>query len=121
MSELVYKVVSRDDWDVAQRDGVYRGAPIDVTDGFIHLSAANQLVETVARHFSGQHNLLLVAIEAKQLGDALRWEPSRGGKLFPHLYGELPLTAVLSAVELPLGEDHQHVLPATLNVCGDTR
>lgn len=112
MDKAIYKVVSRTLWEEAEAAGVFRGAPIDVQDGFIHFSAASQVVETVARHFAGQADLLLVEVDAERLGKALRWEVSRGGDLFPHLYGHLPLDAVVSVAELPLGEDGVHVFPA---------
>ncbi len=83
-------------WREAARDGVFRGAPIDLADGYIHFSTAAQVAETAARHFAGATDLVLVAVDAAALGDALRWEPSRGGALFPHLYGTLPLSAVHS-------------------------
>ena len=85
-------------------------------DGFIHFSTAHQVAETVARHFSGQDDLLLVEVDAGRFGEALRWEASRGGDLFPHLYGDMPLDTVLSVAELPLGADGTHVFPSTFNV-----
>ena len=115
MNQRIYKVVSRQQWAEAAQVSVYRGAPIDVQDGFIHFSAANQVIETVAKHFAGQDNLLLVEVDAEQLGEALRWETSRGGDLFPHLYGDLPLDAVRSVVELPLGADGTHIFPFRFN------
>src|SRR5688572_28275961 len=90
----IYKICERDLWRRAERNGVFRGAAIDERDGFIHLSTAGQVRETAARHFSGVPELLLIAVDAGALGAALRWEPSRGGDLFPHLYGNLPLAAV---------------------------
>jgi uncharacterized protein (DUF952 family) len=97
-------------WQEAARDGLFHGAPVDRADGYIHFSTAEQLRETAAKHFAGQSDLVLVAVEAEALGDALRWEPSRGGALFPHLYGALPLDAVRRVEELPLGRDG-HVFP----------
>ncbi len=111
---LIYKICPRDLWREAEAVGRFTGAPVDVADGFIHLSAAGQVSETAARHFAGQRDLLLVAVEAGALGEALRYEPSRGGALFPHLYGDLPLAAVRSVAELPLGEDGRHVFPAEI-------
>jgi uncharacterized protein (DUF952 family) len=90
----IYKIVHEALWHEAEAAGVFTGAPVDVTDGFIHFSTAEQVDETAARHFAGQTDLLLVEVDADALGDALRWEPSRGGALFPHLYGTLPLSAV---------------------------
>ncbi len=111
MNKVIYKVVSRSMWEEAEAAGVFRGAPIDVQDGFIHFSAANQVVETVAKHFAGQTDLLLVEVDATRLGKALRWEVSRGGELFPHLYGDMPIDAVLAVAELLLGPDGTHVFP----------
>lgn len=111
MDRIIYKIVPRELWQEARRDGVFRGAAIDLHDGYIHFSTAAQAVETAARHFVGVENLLLVAVEAAALGAALRFEPSRGGDLFPHLYANLPLDAVLWEKPLPLGGDGQHVFP----------
>lgn len=112
MSEsIIYKVVSRPEWQQAETDGVFRGSAVDLADGFIHLSSAAQAVETVAKHFAGQDDLLIVSVDTQALGDTLRWEESRGGALFPHIYGDLPMTAVTKAQPLPLGEDGTHVFP----------
>jgi uncharacterized protein (DUF952 family) len=88
MSRL-YKIVDASAWDAAVRAGTFVGAEIDLKDGYIHLSTGPQAAETARRHFAGRDGLLLVAVEAQALGDALKWEPSRGGDLFPHLYGAL--------------------------------
>lgn len=109
---LVYKICPRDLWREAEALGRFTGAPVDRADGFIHFSTAEQVAETAARHFAGQDDLLLVAVAADALGPALRFEPSRGGALFPHLYGDLPLSAVRSVADLPLGADGRHVFPA---------
>lgn len=114
MSKPVYKIEGREAWQDAERRGAYRGSAVDARDGFIHLSSAAQLAETVARHFAGRDDLLLVAVNPEPLGEALKWEPSRGGALFPHLYGELPLGAVLSVTALPLGRDGRHRFPKEL-------
>ena len=108
---IVYKICDSALWREAQRAGVLRGAPIDLRDGFIHFSTAEQVRETAARHFAGMSDLMLVAVAIPALSDALRWEVSRGGDLFPHLYGTLPLDAVLWATPLPLDDDQQHVFP----------
>jgi uncharacterized protein (DUF952 family) len=108
---LVYKICPRTLWNEAEHDGVFRGAPVDHADGFIHFSTAAQVHETAARHFAGAADLVLVAIEAEGLGPALKWEPSRGGALFPHLYGDLPLAAVRWVKPLLLGPDGQHRFP----------
>jgi uncharacterized protein (DUF952 family) len=107
----IYKICETSQWDIAERDGVFRGAPIDERDGFIHFSTAAQVAETAARHFAGASDLVLVAVDADALAGALRWEPSRGGDLFPHLYGALPLAAVLWTKPLPLGADGRHEFP----------
>ena len=111
MSHLIYKVVPRILWNQAEATGIFTGAPVDNVDGFIHFSADNQVRETVAKHFAGQSDLLIVAVDPECLGDALVWETSRGGDLFPHLFSSLSLTCVESVHELPLGDDGQHVFP----------
>jgi uncharacterized protein (DUF952 family) len=109
---LIYKICPRALWAEAERAGVFRGATIDVTDGFIHFSTAEQAVETAAKHFAGQSDLLLIAVDAAALGPALKWEPSRGGALFPHLYGDMRLDDVRWAKPLPLGPDGRHLFPS---------
>jgi uncharacterized protein (DUF952 family) len=108
----IYKICTAAEWDEALRAGVYRGSAADRRDGFIHFSSADQAAETAQRHFSGQRGLVLVRVDADALGGRLKWEPSRGGALFPHLYGELPLAAVRRAEPLPLGADGRHAFPA---------
>ncbi len=110
----IYKISPRAAWREAEAAGVFRGAPIDLADGYIHFSAAHQVAETAAKHFRGQADLVLAAIDADKLGDALRWEPSRGGDLFPHLYGPLPMTAVTTVVDLPLAADGAPIAPEPL-------
>lgn len=112
MKDRIYKVVSSGLWAEAEQAGVFQGAPIDLQDGFIHFSSATQVVETVAKHFAGQRNLLLIEVDAARLGNALKWEVSRGGELFPHLYSDMPLDAVVSVTDLPLGSNGDHVFPA---------
>ena len=107
----IYKICSAQLWRDAQRAGLFRGAPLDLRDGFIHFSSAAQVAETAARHFSGATDQLLVAVDGASLGEALTWEPSRGGDLFPHLYAALGLDAVLWSKPLPLGADGRHVFP----------
>jgi uncharacterized protein (DUF952 family) len=111
----IYKICTAAEWREAERVGAYRGSAVDRRDGFIHFSTAAQAAETAARHFAGQHDLMLIAVDAGALGDKLRWEPSRGGALFPHLYGELPLSAVRRVDPLPPGADGRHVFPAGLS------
>lgn len=108
---LIYNICSEALWREAERVGVFAGAAIDLEDGYIHFSTAAQAPETAARHFGGQGDLVLVAIDAGALGDGLRWEPSRGGDLFPHLYGPLRFDAVRWVRPLPLGPDGRHVFP----------
>ncbi|TPM39000.1 DUF952 domain-containing protein [Mesorhizobium sp. B2-3-4] len=112
MSQIIYKITPQALWREAEAKGRFTGAPIDIADGFIHFSTAAQARETAAKHFSGQTDLLLVAIDATRLGDALKYEVSRGGALFPHLYGVLELNAALWAKPLPLGDDGIHQFPA---------
>jgi uncharacterized protein (DUF952 family) len=95
---IIYKICEKALWQPAEAEGAFRGSPVDLRDGFIHFSTAAQLKETAARHFAGVPDLMLVAVEAEALGAALKWEPSRGGALFPHLYGSLPLAAVANEV-----------------------
>lgn len=111
MSHLIYKIVSAVAWREAASAGMVEGAPIDRQDGFIHLSAADQVRETAARHFAGQDDLTLLAVDPEALGDRLQWEPSRGGALFPHLYGPLSTDAVRWTASLPLDADGRHRFP----------
>lgn len=111
---LIYKISPGKDWQQAEARGRFSGAPVDLADGFIHFSAADQVRETAAKHFAGQEGLVLVAIEAEALGEGLKWEPSRGGALFPHLYGELEMSTVRWVRELPLGADGAHLFPEAL-------
>ena len=112
MTPLIYKILSAAEWQAADRDGVFRGAGIDVADGYIHFSTAEQAAETAAKHFAGQGGLVLVAVDAETLGAAVKWEPSRGNQLFPHLYGTLATKDALWAKPLPLGADGKHIFPA---------
>ena len=108
---FIYKVCPETLWRAAESDGIFRGSAVDAQDGFIHFSTAAQAVETAARHFAGQAGLLLVQVESARLGDRLRFEPSRGGALFPHLYGDLELAAVTKVAPLPLAPDGRHRFP----------
>ncbi len=103
---FIYKIVPRRLWDEAAE--AFTGAPVDLADGFIHFSTAAQLADTAAKHFAGQADLLLVTVDAARLGTALRWEASRGGALFPHLYAPLPLDGVASVRPLPQRADGSH-------------
>lgn len=111
MTRIIYHMCRHQEWRDAQTAGAYPGSSQDAADGFIHFSTAAQVVESAAKHRAGQDGLLLLAVDAARLGPALKWEPSRGGQLFPHLYGVLPLTAVVRVTELPLGGDGRHVFP----------
>jgi uncharacterized protein (DUF952 family) len=111
MAEPVYKILTADAFKKAAREGQFTGSPDDTRDGFIHLSAAHQLEGTLAKHFAGQDGLLLLALDPDRLGASLKWEVSRGGELFPHLYAPLDLAAMLWAEALPLGSDGRHILP----------
>lgn len=111
MTQLIYKIAPRALWEAAEAKGLFEGAPIDHADGYIHFSTAIQAVETAAKHFAGQHDLLLIAVESDQLGGALKYEVSRGGDLFPHLYASLPIASVRWVRPLPIGSDGKHVFP----------
>jgi uncharacterized protein (DUF952 family) len=108
---LIYHVCARADWQAAEARGTYRGSRDDVRDGFIHFSTAAEAEASCAKHRAGQADLVLLAVETAALGAALKWEASRGGRLFPHLYGELPVSAVRAVHDLPLGPDGRHVFP----------
>lgn len=98
---IAYKILTADQWRAFQAAGVFKGAPVDLADGYIHMSSAEQVAETAAKHFTGQAGLILAAVDLEALGELVKWEPSRGGQLFPHLYGDLPLSAVIEAKPLP--------------------
>lgn len=110
----IYKIVPRQLWSQAEAKGVFDGAPVDHADGFIHFSTAAQVRETAHKHFAGQTDLLLISIDGQKLGPALIYEPSRGGDLFPHLYGSLSLSAVTAVDELPLDQAGRHIFPESL-------
>ncbi len=108
---LVWKIAPRSLWEEAERQGQFDGASIDLADGFIHFSTAAQLRETAAKHFAGQDDLLLIAVDGPALGPDLAYEPSRGGDLFPHLYAPLPLTSVRAVIPLPRDAQGNHIFP----------
>ena len=108
---IIFKICRAGEWAEAERLGTFRGSPVDLRDGYIHFSTAEQVAETAARHFAGIDGLMLLAVDADTLGSALRWEPSRGGALFPHLYDELPVARVLWVKPLPLDPTGRHVFP----------
>ena len=107
---LIYKIFRAPEWAALHETGETPGAPVDIADGFVHFSTAAQAPETAARHFAAEDGLMLLAVETDRLGDALKWEPSRGGALFPHLYRALRLGDVAWAKPLPL-EDGAHRFP----------
>ena len=112
--QYIYKVADATAFARAQAAGTFEGAPIDLRDGFMHFSTAAQLAETIRLHFRGRHDLVLAAVRTAALGDRLRWEPSRGGALFPHLYGPLELSAVAWVEGIDVDEDGNCQLPARL-------
>ena len=91
-----FKILTADQWAQFQRDGLFRGAPVDLADGYIHMSTSDQVAETLAKHFAGQDNLVIAELDLTRFGEALKWEVSRGGALFPHLYAPLPMDAVVA-------------------------
>lgn len=111
---VIYKIVSEATWRQARAEGVFHGASIDLADGYIHFSTASQARNTAALHFAGQTGLLLVAVDTEMLGEPLKFEPSRGGDLFPHLYAPLAMTSILWEKPLPIGPDGAHLFPEML-------
>lgn len=111
---LIYKIFRADEWQALRKAGTSKGAPVDLADGYIHFSTAEQAADTAAKHFAGADGLMLVAVDTDRLGDALKWEPSRGGALFPHLFRDLRLEDVHWAQPLPL-VDGAHQFPAGLS------
>lgn len=113
MSDLfAYKVLTADQYAQFKADGVFKGAPVDLADGYIHMSTRDQAAETVAKHFAGQDRLVMLMIDLAPFSNSVRWEASRGGALFPHLYGNLPIGAVAGKVVLRIGDDGRHQFPA---------
>lgn len=107
---LIYKIFRADEWASLQSDGASNGAPIDISDGFVHFSTAEQAAETAAKHFAGVDGLTLLACDGQAMGDDLKWEVSRGGALFPHLYRQIRMTDVIWASALPF-DGQAHVFP----------
>jgi uncharacterized protein (DUF952 family) len=108
----IYKILPKRLWEEALQTGSFAGSPVDIADGFIHFSTASQVQETAAKHFSGVRDLVLVAVDANALGDAIKWEASRGGALFPHLYGALPVALAAWFKPMPLDSHGTPVVPA---------
>ena len=115
MSDLVYKVMTATVAEAFRTTGSFAGAEIDIADGYIHLSTATQAAATLAKHFTGRDGLVLVTVDPAALPEPLRWEPARGGDLFPHLYAPLPWSAVRSVDPLPLDADGVHQLPGAVS------
>jgi uncharacterized protein (DUF952 family) len=111
MTKTIYHVCPAESWTATGESGTYRGSDDDLRDGFIHFSTANQVKESVAKHRAGQNGLVILAVSTNALGEALKWEPSRGGQLFPHLYGPLPAFAVRWVRPLPLTPGGHHQFP----------
>jgi uncharacterized protein (DUF952 family) len=108
----VYKLLGAAEWAAAQAAGVFEGSAVDLADGYIHFSAADQAGETARRYFAGRDDLVLLTVDADAFGEAMKWQPSRGGALFPHLYGPLPVARVIEARALALGDDNLPALGA---------
>ncbi|HEX8445486.1 MAG TPA: DUF952 domain-containing protein [Sphingomonas sp.] len=115
MGDAVYKVMTAEVATTFRETGHFAGAEIDIADGYIHFSTADQTAATLAKHFAGRDGLVLVTIDPDQLPEPLRWEPARGGQLFPHLYTGLPWTAVTAVDPLPLDADGRHQLPGAVS------
>ena len=120
----IYHLCTRAEWRATEAEGEYRGSSQDAADGFIHFSSRDQVAASAAKHRAGQDGLVLLSVDARALedalGDVLKWEPSRGGALFPHLYGPLPVAAVISVDDLPLGADGHHAFPPGFSPREDT-
>jgi uncharacterized protein (DUF952 family) len=112
--KLIYKIEASDVWAKAQQVGAYTGSPLDINDGFIHLSGPHQVRETAAKWFAGRTGLVLIGVNTDALGAALKWETSRGGALFPHLYADLPMAAIESVTDMPLNDTGLHIFDATI-------
>lgn len=112
---LIFKIFRAPEWAELRAAGETAGAPVDVADGFVHFSTVEQVAETAAKHFAGEEDLFLLGLEADDMGEDLKWEPSRGGALFPHLYRPLKLADVAWAQPLPL-ENGTHQFPAGLGI-----
>jgi uncharacterized protein (DUF952 family) len=111
MVKAIYKILGEGDYAAAKSRGHFLGSSDDLRDGFIHFSAGHQVVGTLAKHYAGQANLVLLSVDPHRLGPALKWEKSRNGDLFPHLYGPLALDAIVAELPLALDDDNQHILP----------
>ena len=110
-NKIIFHICRSDEWHSAIERGMYSGSSQDKKDGYIHFSASNQVIESAAKHRAGQKGLVLLTVDGELLEPSLKWEAARGDELFPHLYGDLPINAVLRAEELPLGPDGLHIFP----------
>ena len=113
--KIIYHICRLEEWEVAEKTGSYFGSSQDKEDGFIHFSSGDKIVESAAKHRMGQTGLLLLSVDSRRLGITLKWEESRGGVLFPHLYGALSVSAVMRVDGLPLGKDGKHIFPLDVN------
>tara|TARA_B100001142_G_C14137699_1_gene579397 strand:+ start:356 stop:712 length:357 start_codon:yes stop_codon:yes gene_type:complete len=115
-NSIIFHMCKNNEWQIALVSGIYNGSSQDVTDGFIHFSTADQILKSAEKHHNGQHDLVLLSVKVGFLGGALRWEKSRGGDLFPHLYGSLPIKAVIRVDHIELGPDGLHKFPQELSL-----
>ena len=120
-NDVIFHICRKDEWQAAKARGSYAGSSQDVADGFIHFSNRQQVEGSAAKHRRGQDGLVLLTVEADALGEALKWEESRGGALFPHLYSDLPLEAVRRVDDLPLGPDGLHIFPRLSELTEDNQ
>ncbi len=111
MAQIILKIVPKSLWAEAEQSGTFIGAPVDQSDGFIHFSTPEQAIETAAKHFVSQDDLLIISFDAETMGDAMKWEVSRGGALFPHLYRSLDVSEALLVQALPLSSEGNHIFP----------
>ena len=111
MENLIYHICKLQEWKNVDKNSDYSGSSQDQEDGFIHFSTAEQVIESAYKHRKGQSNLILLTVKSQLLGSNLKWEQSRGGQLFPHLYGNLPKKAVLKVEKLKLGKNGRHIFP----------
>ena len=115
MVNLIYKICPASIWKKATTRGNFEGWGIDLIDGYIHFSTAEQVAQTAARHFVGQRDLVLVTVDATHL--SITWEPARDGALFPHLYATLPMTAIIRVIPIPVDHNQQHAFPGEIPIC----
>jgi uncharacterized protein (DUF952 family) len=109
--QTAYKILTAGEFEQLQHDGAFSGSPVDIADGYIHLSTGAQVAATLSKHFAGIDGLMIAAVDLDYLGDSIRWEPSRGGDLFPHLYELLPLNSVVAAAPVSWTPDGLVMLP----------